>query len=144
MRAESPIIETKTTTTHTMAKRDNTLSKTEFQIMSILWDINHSACAWDILERYEEPKPAYTTIATYMKMLYEKGYVDYFKNKGEGKTHMYIAKITRAEYARMTMQETKKNLFGGSLKNMLCFFVKEENLTIEEIKELLNLIEQED
>ena len=111
--------------------------------MSILWDINHSACAWDILERYEEPKPAYTTIATYMKVLYEKGYVDYFKNKGEGKTHLYIAKVTRAEYARMTMQEMKKSLFDGSIKSMLSFFVKEENLTAGEIKELLNLIEQE-
>ena len=56
-----------------MPKKDNTLTKVEFQIMSILWDINHSACAWDILERYEEPKPTYTTIATYMKILYEKG-----------------------------------------------------------------------
>ena len=128
----------------TMPKKDNTLTKVEFQIMSILWDINHSACAWDILERYEEPKPTYTTIATYMKILYEKGYVDYFKRKGEGKTHLYIAKVTRAEYARQTMQEAKKNLFGGSLKNMLCFFVKEENLTTEEIKELLDLIERED
>ena len=60
----------------------------EFQIMSALWDINRSACAWDILDRFEDPKPAYTTIATYMKVLREKGYVDYFKNKGEGKTHM--------------------------------------------------------
>lgn len=126
-----------------MRRKDNTLTKVEFQIMSILWDINHSACAWDILERYKEPKPAYTTIATYMKVLYEKGYVDYFKNKGEGKTHLYIAKVTRAEYARMTMQEMKKSLFDGSIKSMLSFFVKEENLTAEEIKELLNLIEQE-
>ncbi len=125
-----------------MRRKDNTLTKVEFQIMSILWDINHSACAWDILERYEEPKPAYTTIATYMKVLYEKGYVDYFKNKGEGKTHLYIAKVTRAEYARMTMQEMKKSLFDGSIKSMLSFFVKEENLTAEEIKELLDLIEQ--
>ncbi len=126
-----------------MRRKDNTLTKVEFQIMSILWDINHSACAWDILEHCEEPKPAYTTIATYMKVLYEKGYVDYFKNKGEGKTHLYIAKVTRAEYARITMQEMKKSLFDGSIKSMLSFFVKEENLTAEEIKELLDLIEQE-
>ena len=45
----------------------------EFQIMSALWDINRSACAWDILDRFEDPKPAYTTIATYMKVLREKG-----------------------------------------------------------------------
>ena len=126
-----------------MPKRDNTLTRVEFQIMSILWDINHSACAWDIIERYEDPKPPYTTVATNLKVLYEKGYVDYFKNKGEGKTHMYVAKVTRAEYTRKTMQDVKKKLFGGSLKSMLCFFIKDNNLTAEEVNELLNLVTQE-
>lgn len=112
--------------------------------MSILWDINHSACAWDIIERWEEPKPAYTTIATYLKMLYERGYVDFFKNKGEGKTHMYVAKVTRAEYTRMTMKEVKKNFFDDSIKSMFSFFVKEENLSADDIRELLQLMEEED
>ena len=132
------------TPNQTMKKKENTLTKVEFQVMSILWDINHSACAWDIIERWEEPKPAYTTIATYLKMLYERGYVDFFKNKGEGKTHMYVAKIGRAEYTRKTMQEVKKNFFDGSVKSMLSFFVKEENLTAKDIQELLQLIEEED
>ena len=127
-----------------MKKKDNTLTKVEFQVMSILWDINHSACAWDIIERWEEPKPAYTTIATYLKMLYERGYVDYFKNKGEGKTHMYVAKVTRAEYTRMTMKEVKKNLFDDSIKSMFSFFVKEEKLSADDICELLQLMEEED
>ena len=81
--------------------------------MTILWDINHAACAWDILERWEAPKPAYTTIATYLKVLHEKGFVEFFKNKGEGKTHQYVAKVTRAEYTRQAMQEVKKNFFDG-------------------------------
>ncbi len=127
-----------------MKKKENTLTKVEFQVMSILWDINHSACAWDIIERWKEPKPAYTTIATYLKMLYERDYVDYFKHKGEGKTHMYVAKIGRAEYTRKTMQEVKKNFFDGSVKSMLSFFVKEENLTAKDIQELLQLIEEEE
>ena len=126
-----------------MKRKDNTLTKMEFQIMSILWDINHSACGWDILNRFEEPKPAYTTIATYLKVLYEKGYVDFFKNKGEGKTHMYVAKVTRAEYTRQTMQDMKKNLFDGSLKSMFSFFVTEEKLTEEDISELLRISRDE-
>jgi predicted transcriptional regulator len=126
-----------------MKRKDNTLTKMEFQIMSILWDINHSACGWDILNRFDEPKPAYTTIATYLKVLYEKGYVDFFKNKGEGKTHMYVAKVTRAEYTRQTMQDMKKNLFDGSLKSMFSFFVTEEKLTEEDISELLRIIRDE-
>ena len=126
-----------------MKKKDNTLTKVEFQVMSILWDINHSACAWDIIERWEEPKPAYTTIATYLKMLYERDYVDFFKNKGEGKTHMYVAKVTRAEYTRMTMKEVKKNFFDDSIKSMFSFFVKEENLSADDIRELLGMLEEE-
>lgn len=125
----------------TMKKNDKTLTKTEFYLMSILWDIGHAACAWDILEHWEEPKPAYTTVATYLKVLHEKGFVDYFKNKGEGKTHQYVAKVTRSEYTRQAMQEVKNNFFGGSIKNLLCFFVHEEDLTIEEIQELLEGIE---
>ena len=123
--------------TKPMKKSDNALTKTEFQVMSILWDLGHAACAWDILDRWEEPKPAYTTVATYLKVLREKGYVDYFKNKGEGKTHQYVAKVTRAEYTRQAMQEVKKDFFGGSLKKMLCFFVSEEELSAEDIQELL-------
>lgn len=126
-----------------MKKKENTLTKVEFQVMSILWDIDHAVCAWDIWERWKEPKPAYTTIATYLKMLFDKGYLDYFKNKGGGKTHMFVPKVTRAEYARMTMQEVKKNFFDGSIKSMFSFFVKEENLSPEDIQELLQLVNTE-
>ncbi len=125
-----------------MKRKDNTLTKVEFQIMSILWDINHAACGHDILDRYEEPKPTYTTIATYMKILYEKGFVDYFKKEGQGKTQWYVAKITRQEYTRMTMQSVKKNFFDGSLKSMFSYFIKEEKLSTEEIMELLQTIEE--
>ncbi len=126
-----------------MKRKENTLTKAEFQLMSILWDINHSACAWDIMKHYEEPKPAYTTIATYLKVLYEKGFVDYFKNKGEGKTQWYVAKVTRAEYTRMTMKEVKKNFFDNSIKSMFSFFVKEENLSADDVRELLKLLEED-
>jgi len=124
-----------------MKKNEQTLTRTEFQVMTILWDLGHAACAWDILERWEQPKPAYTTVATYLKVLREKGFVDYFKNKGEGKTHQYVAKVTRAEYTRQAMQEVKNSFFGGSIKKMLCFFVEEEQLTEDDIKALLEDVE---
>lgn len=126
-----------------MRKNDQTLTKTEFQVMSILWDLGHASCAWDILDKWEEPKPAYTTVATYLKVLHEKGFVDFFKNKGEGKTHQYVAVVTRAEYTRKAMLEMKKDFFGGSLKKMLNFFVQEEKLTAEDIQELLNEMEED-
>lgn len=121
-----------------MKHKDKVLTKVEFMVMSILWDINHSACGHDILERYPDPKPTYTTIATYMKILYEKGYVDFFKKEGGGKTQWYVAKVTRQEYTRQTMRDVRDNFFDGSLKSMLNFFVKEENLTVDDIRELLD------
>ena len=127
-----------------MKHNTNTLTKAEFDVMSVLWDINHSATVNDILERFAEPKPAYTTVATYMKLLQEKGYVDYFKVKGEGKAKIYKAKITRAEYTRQVMADVKKDFFGGSLRSMLNFFVKEENLSDEEIADLLSTINNEE
>ena len=59
-------------------RRETILSKTEYDIMSIIWDINRSVSAREIYEQLD-PKPAYTTLATEMRMLYEKGFVDYFK-----------------------------------------------------------------
>ena len=125
-----------------MKRKDNTLTKVEFEVMNILWDIHDGACAWDILEHCEEPKPAYTTVATYLKVLYEKGYLDFHKVDGQGKTHRYVPLVTRAEYTRRTMQEVKKNFFGGSVKSMLSYFVHEENLSPNEVKELLELTQE--
>lgn len=125
-----------------MKQIQETLTKAEFDIMSKLWEINHSACVNDILERFEDPKPAYTTIATYMKKLQDKGFVDYYKVQGGGKTKMYVAKVQKAEYTRRTMDDVKKNFFGGSLKSMLSFFVKEEQLTEEDVRKLLDIIKE--
>ena len=125
-----------------MKRKDNTLTKVEFEVMNILWDIDGAACAWDVLEHYKEPKPAYTTIATYLKVLYEKGWLDFHKVGGQGKKHRYVPLVTRAEYTRRTMQEVKQNFFGGSAKSMLSYFVQEENLSPDEVKELLSLVEQ--
>lgn len=123
--------------------KQQTLTKGEMQVMNVLWELQKGACVNDILTHYPEPKPAYTTIATYLKVLYEKGFVDYFKNKGEGKTQWYVAKVTRAEYTRMTMKEVKKNFFDNSIKSMFSFFVKEENLSADDVRELLKLLEEE-
>lgn len=126
-----------------MRRKEDSLTKLEFEVMTILWNLDRPACAWDVLSLWPEPKLAYTTVATYLKVLYEKGYLDFSKNKGEGKTHMYVALVSRAEYTRRTMQDVKKNFFGGNLKSMFSYFVREENLSPEEIQELLSAISEE-
>lgn len=125
-----------------MRKRETTLSKNEYDIMSILWDFNHSVSAREIYDRIEEPRPAYTTLATEMRTLFEKGFVDYFKREGEGKSHQYVAKVGRAEYVRRTMLDVKKTFFGGSLRSMLSYFIQEEELTEEELIGFLREMEE--
>lgn len=123
-------------------RRETILSKTEYDIMSIIWDINRSVSAREIYEQLD-PKPAYTTLATEMRMLYEKGFVDYFKKDGEGKTHYYIAKIGKGEYVRKAMHDVKKTFFGGNLRSMLSFFIHEEELSEEELINFLHELESE-
>jgi predicted transcriptional regulator len=115
-----------------------TLTKAEIQIMNILWEMHEGGCVHDIIEQYEEPKPAYTTIATFMKILLNKKFVSYRKQKG--KTHIYYPLMTKEEYTRRVMNEVKDNFFGGSGSSLLKFFVREEKLTEEEIEELIQMV----
>ena len=117
-----------------------TLTKAEIQIMNILWEKPEGACVHDIIEEYADPKPAYTTIATFMKILLNKQFVAY--RKDTGKTHVYYPLMTKEEYTRKVMNEVKDNFFGGSKSSLLKFFVKEEKLTASEIDELIDIIKQ--
>ena len=116
-------------------RRETILSKTEYDIMSIIWDINRSVSAREIYEQLD-PKPAYTTLATEM-------FVDYFKKDGEGKTHYYIAKIGKGEYVRKAMHDVKKTFFGGNLRSMLSFFIREEELSEDELINFLHEMEEQ-
>lgn len=123
-------------------RRESILSKTEYDIMSIIWDINHSVSAREIYDQLPEPKPAYTTLATEMRTLYEKGFVDHFKKDGEGKTHHYMARVGRAEYVRKAMHDVKRTFFGGSLRSMLSYFIREEEISEEELISFLHELEE--
>ena len=125
-----------------MKRSEDTLTRVEFQGMDIIWQLGGDVCAWDILERMDEPKPAYTTVATYLKVLYEKGYLDFHKTKGQGKTHRYVPLISKDEYTRRTMQAVKHRFFGGSVRSMLNYFVREEKLTAQEVQAMLSMVEE--
>ena len=128
------------TQTYVTNMKSYTLTKAEIQIMNILWEKPEGACVHDIIEKYAEPKPAYTTIATFMKILLNKNFVAY--RKDTGKTHIYYPLITKEEYLQRVMNEVKDNFFDGSKSSLLKFFVREEKLTPAEIEELISLIKQ--
>ena len=122
--------------------KQQVLTKSEMQVMNILWDMGRGACVNDILEHYPEPKPAYTTIATFLKILTQKGFVEH--KKGTGKLLIYSPLVTKEKYRRRVMEEVKDDFFGNSFKSMFSFFVKEEHLTAEDIEEILNQIKEEE
>ena len=121
-------------------KKDNnmTLTRAEMQVMNILWGMGKAADVHEVVERYDEPHPAYTTVSTYMKILTTKGFVDY--KKGVGKQYLYFPVISRAEYTSRVMREVKDNFFDGSASSLLRFFVENEQIDEEELRELLELV----
>ena len=108
--------------------------------MNILWDLQKASVS-EVLEQFPDPKPAYNTVLTFLRILKEKQYV---ASEAVGKQHRFYPLVQHAEYSSRFLQNVKNNLFRGSAADLVNFFVKEENLSADEIKELLDLIEQED
>lgn len=125
-------------------KKQGTLTKAEMKIMNILWSLpSMKGTIYDILEGYGEDKPVYTTVATFMKILLNKGYVRSEKIKGT-KALCYYPIVTKQEYTRRVLNEVKNDLFGGSMSSLVRFFVKEERISDKELKEILEMVERQD
>lgn len=121
-------------------KKDNSLTKSEFQVMEALWSLpNQKGFIPDIIKAYPDPKPAYTTMSTFLKILKEKGYV---KSEVLGKMLYYTALVKRDDYTRTYMTEVKNKFFGGSILSFVSFFAKEENLGQEEINQIIDIIKK--
>lgn len=122
-----------------MKRRNNeerTLTKAEMEIMSVLWDEGKPLTTHEIITHYPDPKPAYSTVATFLKILTKKEFIAPQKQEGGGKTFVFAPLLTRDEYTARMMKEVKSTFFGNSLKSLLSFFVEQEELTAEEIEEL--------
>lgn len=115
------------------------ITKAQEEILKALWQINNGAVS-DVLDILKEPKPAYNTVATVIKVLESKGYIDH---KTYGKTNVYYPVITKSEYAQHLIKDTFKGLFNGSLNQMMSCFVKNKDVSIGELEELKQLLEDE-
>lgn len=119
-------------------QKDYTLTRAEMQVMGILWNLPDGGSVHDIVARYAEPRPAYTTVSTFLKILTQKHFV--CSRKGQGKRQIFSAAVTREAYTRRVMKEVKDNFFDGSASSLLRFFVQEEQLGEEDIRELVLLV----
>lgn len=116
------------------------LTKGEMDIMKMLWQCEDEASVKEILEKCDEPKPAYTTIATFLKILSAKGFVSEQRHIDSGKTLFYKPLISQQEYTSRVMDNVTSSFFGGSVSSMVNFFMREEKISPKEIERLLNIV----
>ncbi len=123
-----------------MKEKQQTLTKGEMDVMRHLWARSEAASVKQLLEMVPEPKPAYTTLATFLKILTAKGFVTEERRQGQGKVLFYRPTISQEEYTRRVMDDVTSNFFGGSAKSLLNFFVREERISAQEIDERLKMM----
>lgn len=112
------------------------LTKAEEQVMLVLWQIGRGFLK-EIVEETPEPKPHPNTIATLLKILVEKGYVEYTV---QGRNNCYEPTISKAEYGRKSAQQLVKGYFEGSAAKLVSQFVSDKKLSLQELEELLQQI----
>ena len=115
------------------------LTKAEEQVMQILWSINEGVVK-DLVDNFEEPRPAYTTVATVLKVLETKGFV---AKKKIGKTYLFSPSITKNDYTHFQFSTLLSNYFNGSFPKMATFFARENKLSISELEEMMKMAEEE-
>ncbi|GAB3982852.1 BlaI/MecI/CopY family transcriptional regulator [Spirosoma terrae] len=112
------------------------LTKAEEEIMRVLWQIKKGFVK-DVLAELPEPKPAYNTVSTFIRILEKKELVGY---TAYGKTHEYYPLITEEEYRRFQTDQLMANYFDNSLKKLVSFFVQDKNISLSEADEIINLL----
>lgn len=115
------------------------LTKAEEQIMQILWDLKEGIVK-QVVEGFGENKPAYTTVATVLKVLEKKGFVEHRKI---GNTYLFSPAVSKKEYTKVQFNSLLKNYFNGSFPKMATFFAKENNLDINELEEMLRIADNQ-
>ncbi len=118
----------------------NYLNQREEQVMFILWKLK-KAFVKEILAEMPDPKPPYNTISSIVRKLEDRGVVAY---EAFGKTHRYYPILTKQEYRGSTLKNLVGRYFGGSIEQVVSFFVEEEQVNPDEIKDLLEKIKKND
>ena len=112
------------------------LAKREEQIMNVFWDLSH-AFIRDVIPHLPDPKPHYNSVATIVKILEDKGFLGH---ETIGNIYRYYPVVSREEYQKHAMKDIVSQYFDNSYPRMLAFFAKEQNLSEEELKEIIKLI----
>lgn len=112
------------------------LTKAEEEIMHVLWQLKKTNVK-AIIAELPEPKPAYNTVSTIVRILETKGFVDYEK---QGKGHLYFPIVQKQDYSNQSINTLVDNYFQGSFKSMVSFFVKKNDVDLKDMESILKEI----
>ncbi|MFD2514874.1 BlaI/MecI/CopY family transcriptional regulator [Pontibacter locisalis] len=115
------------------------LTKAEEEIMQVLWKLERGFVR-DILEELPEPKPAYNTVSTIVRILETKGFVGH---EAFGKSHQYYPIIAQDKYKSFFLKNFMSGYFGGSFEKLVSFFAKDNNLNVKELDQLMQHVRQD-
>ena len=115
------------------------LTRAEEQVMQVLWKIKKGFVK-DILEHFDDPKPAYNTVSTIVRILQEKGFVTH---KAYGRTHEYYPLVTKNEYSKSHLSNFVNDYFSNSFEKMVSFFAKEKGISLQEMEEIMKIMDNE-
>ena len=110
----------------------------EEEVMIYIWELQ-DCYVKDIVSKFPQPAPPYTTVASIVKNLERKGYV---KSKHIGNTYQYTPSIRENEYKRHFMSGVVRNYFENSYKEMVSFFAKDQKISTDDLKDIIDLIEK--
>jgi len=116
------------------------LTKAEEDVMQILWEIERGV-VHDILELFTDPRPAYNTVSTIVRILEKKGFVDH---KAYGKTYEYFPIVSKEEYRKKFLSGFLGKYFGNSYQSLVSHLAKEQNIGVKELEEVIKLIKEEE
>ena len=116
----------------------NTLTKAEEQVMQILWN-EKEGFVKELLEHFPEPKPAYNTVSTIIRILEKKGFVSH---QSFGKSHRYYPLISRDQYRHERFSSLMKDYFNNSMKQVLSHFGKNGSLNMKDADEIIQMMEE--
>ncbi|HIR72097.1 MAG TPA: BlaI/MecI/CopY family transcriptional regulator [Candidatus Coprenecus pullicola] len=112
------------------------LTKAELEIMQVIWK-RGKVLVHDILDEMSEPKPAYNTVSTIVRILESKGFVSH---KAYGRTYEYFPLVPKDEYTGSYMRTVLDNFFDGSVSRMVNFFSSQQSISTEETDEILRIL----
>jgi len=116
------------------------LTKAEEEVMQILWQLQKCNVA-SIINELPEPKPAYNTVSTIVRILESKGFVDH---EQEGKGYLYFPLVPKSEYSNQSINKLVDRYFQGSFKSMVSFFMKNNDMSLSELEGILNEIKKDE